>query len=356
MHVADETVVVTTLTGDEAKPPSRNPFPQQHHRSGRRMPARRWSATRSPGPSAPLGGRRTIGAPNSIPTNCTGGCAAPASSTGPAFQGIVGLTVSDSGAARADVRLPAAAKPGSRRFLLHPVMLDVALQALGATKVATDLAAPGRPTRPQWCSRSAWPASGSTATSPTVSRAVGSLHATARPDRFVGQVVADRRRRRRCCWKSTRSRWRCCAAPGPANELTNRLFALEWEPVDARQTGRRRSARCCWSAIRRRRPAPGRAAVGLVEQTAHCEVVSAGARRAQLRNALTRKDIEWDGIVVVCPPRAVDEALPDRDQLELAQSRTLLIADIVKTRVADGRQEQPTAVDRHPGRTAGGCR
>ena len=44
------------------------------------------------------------------------------------------------GAARADVRLPSAARQGARRFLLHPVMVDIALQALGATKAATDLA------------------------------------------------------------------------------------------------------------------------------------------------------------------------------------------------------------------------
>ena len=64
---------------------------------------------------------------------------------GPAFQGIVGLSVSDSGAARAAVRLPAAARQGARRFTVHPVMMDIALQALGATKAATDLAtAPNR--------------------------------------------------------------------------------------------------------------------------------------------------------------------------------------------------------------------
>ena len=60
---------------------------------------------------------------------------------GPAFQGIIDLSVSDSGVARAGIALPSSAKLGSRQLLLHPVMVDVALQTLGATKVAADLAA-----------------------------------------------------------------------------------------------------------------------------------------------------------------------------------------------------------------------
>ncbi|REO46716.1 hypothetical protein DSI90_11270, partial [Mycobacterium tuberculosis] len=59
---------------------------------------------------------------------------------GPAFQGIVGLAVTQAGVARAQVRLPASARTGSREFMLHPVMMDIALQTLGATRTATDLA------------------------------------------------------------------------------------------------------------------------------------------------------------------------------------------------------------------------
>src|SRR5262249_5394318 len=59
---------------------------------------------------------------------------------GPAFRGITGLTVSSSGAARAQVRLPSSARAGARNFVLHPVMMDIAVQALGATRAATDLA------------------------------------------------------------------------------------------------------------------------------------------------------------------------------------------------------------------------
>ena len=81
------------------------------------------------------------GQPSWIPRNCIGGCGAPGSIMGRRFGGSSGLSVLESGAARAEVRLPSAAKRGSRRFLLHPVMVDIALQALGATRAATDLAA-----------------------------------------------------------------------------------------------------------------------------------------------------------------------------------------------------------------------
>ena len=56
---------------------------------------------------------------------------------------------------------------------------------------------------------------------------------------------------------------------------------------------------------------------------------------------MTRKDISWSGIVVVCPPRAVDEALPDTAQLDLALSRTLLVANIVKTLTQIGARNSP---------------
>ena len=56
---------------------------------------------------------------------------------------------------------------------------------------------------------------------------------------------------------------------------------------------------------------------------------------------MTRKGISWDGIAVVCPPRSVDELSPDPEQLELAQSRTLLIADIVKTLSQLGARNSP---------------
>ena len=62
---------------------------------------------------------------------------------------------------------------------------------------------------------------------------------------------------------------------------------------------------------------------------------------AELRDALSRKDIQWSGVVVVCPPRAVDEAFTDTEQLDLAQSRTLLVANIVKTLSQIGASNSP---------------
>ncbi len=60
-----------------------------------------------------------------------------------------------------------------------------------------------------------------------------------------------------------------------------------------------------------------------------------------LRAAITRSGAEWDGIVVVCPPRAVDESRPQQTQLDLARHRTLLVADIVKTVSRMGARNSP---------------
>ena len=87
-------------------------------------------------------------------------------------------------------------------------------------------------------------------------------------------------------------------------------------------------------------PLLGAVRSGLSEHTTHCHVVSPGDQAA-LRGALTRKDVSWNAIVLVCPPRPVDEALPDSEQLALAQSRTLLIAGIVKTLSQIGARNSP---------------
>ena len=80
--------------------------------------------------------------------------------------------------------------------------------------------------------------------------------------------------------------------------------------------------------------------IGLTARIAHCEVMSA-RDIAEFRDAMSRKDIQWSGIVVVCPPRAVDEALTDTEQLDLALSRTLLVADLVKTLTQIGARNSP---------------
>ncbi|MBW8711785.1 MAG: polyketide synthase dehydratase domain-containing protein, partial [Mycobacterium sp.] len=137
MPIGDATVVVTTLSGDESKP-------CVEIRSG--SGASGWtihaSATLERGaqsapqpPEVDEASATELDADDLYRRLRSAG-----QQHGPAFQGIVSLTVSDSGAARAFVELPSEAKAGSRRFHLHPVMVDIALQTLGATKVATDLA------------------------------------------------------------------------------------------------------------------------------------------------------------------------------------------------------------------------
>ena len=234
MHITDATVVVTTLSGDESKP-------RVEIRSG--GGASGWTVHAS---ATLQRGVQSVPQPPEVDEALAAGldpedlyrrlrCAG--QQHGPAFRGIVGLTVSDSGAARAEVRLPAEAKAGSRRFLLHPVMVDVALQVLGATKAATDLAGEG--------------GDGSTVVLPVrlagvrvygdVTEsvgAVGMLAAGSSPDRLVGRVML------------TGSDGRVLLgideidavvlrAPGAGNELASHMFTLEWDPVDL-QAGRRR--------------------------------------------------------------------------------------------------------------------
>ena len=101
------------------------------------------------------------------------------------------------------------------------------------------------------------------------------------------------------------------------------------------------STLCCWSVIT---PTVIRCWVlcGLGSRsTLRIAMSCRRVTRRQLRGALTRKDVSWNAIVVVCPPRPVDEALPDSEQLALAQSRTLLIADIVKTLSQIGARNSP---------------
>ncbi len=109
-------------------------------------------------------------------------------------------------------------------------------------------------------------------------------------------------------------------APGTGQELSSRLFTLEWEPVALDKPPGGLGAVLVVG--------DGELLTGLPDAT-YREVVPADDRE-RLRNALARSDIAWDAVVLACPPRSVDEALTDTEQLELAQSRTLLVADIVK--------------------------
>ena len=143
MHVVDGTVVVTTLSGDESKPrveirtgsgtfgwtihatatferdkrsaPSRPRSTRRRDRTrcGRPLPA---AAQRRPATwSCVPGDRRS----HRLWLRCGSGC-------GPvAVRGQTGISA----------------------VHLHPVMVDIALQALGATKAATDLAGEGTAAR-----------------------------------------------------------------------------------------------------------------------------------------------------------------------------------------------------------------
>ncbi|HSS24972.1 MAG TPA: SDR family NAD(P)-dependent oxidoreductase, partial [Mycobacterium sp.] len=119
-------------------------------------------------------------------------------------------------------------------------------------------------------------------------------------------------------------------APGdaPMPESTNRLFALEWEPAPLDKTADTPGGLLLIGDPDVDDPLLPALQSSLRDRLAEVELVTAGDE-AKLRAAIT--GIGWDGIVVVCPPRGVDESLSDQAQLELAQARTLLIASVVET-------------------------
>ena len=340
MHITDATVVVTTLSGDESKS-------DVEIRSGGGVSG--WtvhaSATLQRGvlsvPRVPAVDEVAAGLdPEDLYRRLRGA----GQQHGPAFRGIVGLAVGGSGAARAEVRLPVEARQGSRRFRLHPVMVDIALQTLGATRVATDLAGEGGP--------------GSAVVLPVrlagvrvfgdVTEgvcAIGVLAATSSPDRFVGRVMLTGAEGQ-VLLAIDEVDMVVLRAPGARDDVASHMFALEWQPVDlGKPPGGVGSAGGVGAVLLVGDPASGDLLLGavrsgLVERTAHCDVVSADDL-AGLRGALSRKDVSWDAIVVVCPARPVDEALSDVGQLALAQSRTLLIAGLVKTLSQIGVRNSP---------------
>ncbi|WP_191498849.1 SDR family NAD(P)-dependent oxidoreductase, partial [Mycobacterium simulans] len=332
MHVTDNTLIVTTLTGDERL--CRVEIRTRSATSG-------WikHATATLAPATPS-------QPDALPCDAGEGAAvldpddlyqrlrAAGQQHGPAFRGIVGLAVSPSGSAHAEVRLPTAAKAGSRKFVLHPVMMDIALQTLGATQLATDLATGGTgqqatvlPVRFAGVRVHADVVDGA--------RAIGSLTPTANPDRLVGQVVltdADGR----LLLEIDEVEMAVLQSRSGASELINRLFTLEWEPVPLdKQAGDLGALLLV---------ADGAAADSLLttlrERIGRCELVS-GADEQVIREAITQRETQWDGIVVVHPSRATDESQPTDAQLDVARKRTLRIADIVKTVSRVGARNSP---------------
>ncbi len=257
---------------------------------------------------------------------------------GPAFRGIVGLTVAESGAARAEVRLPSSARTGSRNFVLHPVMMDIAVQALGATRAATDLAG-GQTARQTLVVpvRFAGIHAYGNVTDGVCS--IGSLAATDSPDRLVGHVILTDSDGRPLL-VIDEVEMAVLGSGGDATELTSRLFAVEWEPAPLDKPASTLGGVLLIGELAADDPLLPALQSSLSNGAAEVELVSP-ADTAQLRAAITRTDIGWDGIVVVCPPRAGDESLPDEAQLDLAQARTLLIAEIAKTVTRMGARNSP---------------
>ncbi|EUA01289.1 phthiocerol synthesis polyketide synthase type I PpsC domain protein [Mycobacterium kansasii 824] len=161
---------------------------------------------------------------------------------GPAFQGVVGLRVFGCGAARAEVRLPVQASQGARRFLAHPVMLDVAVQALGATRLATELAGAGDAGTVAVPARFSGVRVYGDVTEGVTAHAV--LRPTPDPDRFVGRVVLSGAQGQTLMVIDEIDMAVLRAAAETA--LASHAFDLRWEPIDsghpAAETGR-----CCWS-------------------------------------------------------------------------------------------------------------
>ncbi|KUI38200.1 polyketide synthase [Mycobacterium sp. IS-1496] len=257
---------------------------------------------------------------------------------GPAFRGITGLSVSQSGEARARVHLPSAARRGSGMLLLHPVMMDIAVQVLGATRTATDLADSGEeravvlPVRFEDIRSLGDVTEGA--------YAVGSLTPTDRPDRLAGHVVltdADGRP----LLEIGHVEMMVLRAPGSGDQLAGKLFALEWRPT----------------ALDGSESHAGGAVLLLAEPCEADEmlttVTSALAARAdvleqlsphdheQLRSAITRGDRSWDHIVLVYPDQVVDDSMPDQRQLDTAQMRTVQAAEIVKILSRLGARNSP---------------
>jgi phthiocerol/phenolphthiocerol synthesis type-I polyketide synthase C len=337
LHVTEDTVLVTTLTGDEQL--CRVEMRTRSASSGWIKHATGTIARTTPSdreaPQPDLSDPADELDPDDLYQRLRGA----GQQHGPAFQGIVGLAVAQSGAARAEVRLPSSARAGSRNFLLHPVMMDIALQTLGATRMATDLAG-GQTAR-------------TTLVVPVryagvhvygdITRGVCAVGSLAAADgRLVGEVVLTDPDGQPLL-VIDEVEMAVLGSHGGANELTERLFALDWEPAPLEKSAKEAGAPGGLLLV-------GDLAAGdpllpalqssLRDRAAEVELVSP-SDEAKLRAAITRAGIGWDGIVVVCPPRSSDESLPDQAQLELAQTRTLLIAKVVETLTRMGSRKSP---------------
>ncbi|BBZ48735.1 type I polyketide synthase [Mycobacterium heidelbergense] len=257
---------------------------------------------------------------------------------GPAFRGITGLRVTQSGAARAEVCLPSSAKAGSRNFALHPVMMDIAVQALGATRAATDLAG-GQSARQTLVLPIRFAGVHVYGDAAEGVCSIGTLTATDSPDRMLGHVVLTDAQGQPLLVIDEVEMAVLGAARG-ASELDGRLFALAWEPAPLDTPAASVGGVLVIGEPDAGDPLLPALQSSLSDGAAAVEVVSP-TDTARLRASIARTDIGWDSIVVLCPPQAVDESLPESAQLDLALSRTLLIAEIAKAVTRRGARNSP---------------
>jgi phthiocerol/phenolphthiocerol synthesis type-I polyketide synthase C len=323
MHVTDDTVAVTTLTGDE-----RDALVEI--RSGTANSGWTTHATAklergrvSPAPVTDGGAPAMELDPEALYSRLRGA----GQNHGPAFRGIVGLTVTETSAARADVRLPSEAKSGAAKFLMHPVMVDIALQALGATTAAADLASanPDVPAVVLPVRLSGVRAYGDVTEGVSV---VGTLTPTDSPDRLTGQVALMSASGQVLLEIDEVEMAVLGVARG--SDSTRQLFALEWEPANQPPAAGAGGTVLVIAEPGGGDPLTAVVRSGLADQMPYSEWVSARNESAW-RAAIMRADVSWDSIVLLCESANPDEgAVPNEADLDLALRRTLLTADVVK--------------------------
>ncbi|MBS1696770.1 MAG: SDR family oxidoreductase, partial [Actinobacteria bacterium] len=330
----DSTTVVTTLTGDASRARV-----EIRSRTGDSDWTLHASATllrgagAPPAPPVPGDGPGAEVSAEELYTRLRGA----GQQHGAAFRGVESVRVSDCGVLTARVGLPAEAARSAHAFVAHPVILDIALQVLGAGSAVTDLAAGGSDTPVALPVRFA-----GVRVCGDVTRAVQAV-ATLRPapaaDRVVGEVTlidGDGA----VCLHIAEVEAVLLSAPG-TGEGGRRYYELAWEQVDLDDDPARVGGSVLIVADRGDDDGLLTAAGALLAQrTDRCEWVSPADDTATIA-AIARPDVEWESIVVVCPPRAVDESLPVAAQLELAQSRTLAVARIVTAIATKGVRRNP---------------
>jgi phthiocerol/phenolphthiocerol synthesis type-I polyketide synthase C len=324
MRVTEDTAVVTTLTGDERD--IRIEIRSRTNDSGWTTHATARLERGRPNPAQTL---LDIGAaaaeldPEALYARLRGA----GQNHGPAFRGIVGLTVTDTGAARADVRLPSEAKSGAAKLLMHPVMVDIALQTLGATRSAADLASanPDVPAVALPVRLAGVRAYGDVTEGVC---AVGSLTPTDRSDRLTGQVALMSASGQVLLEIDEVEMAVLGVARG--GESTRQMFALEWEPANRPPVADAGGSVLVVAESGADDPLTAKVRSLLADQVPYTEWFFAADEPAW-RAAAARTDVSWDSVVLLCDPADADDwAAPMQAHLDPALRRTLFTAELVK--------------------------